>query len=176
MIGDKSFEFSTDQAITNASVRSTREIDLGPVMRSVGSGTPLYMVYTVTEAFTVGSGAPSLIIHNVLDILPAQTGVLTATFVGSSVQLFVSNGLSQNELFLGQQIVVPISPLSEAQRIQSAGYSVLLGAPAPWRYLGAFYQFGTGAFGAGKISCFMTARPPNPVKLGLFPDGISANA
>ena len=176
MIGDDKFKLSTDQAVTSASVRSTREVDCGPVLRDLGGGTPLYMVYVVTEAFVVASGTPSLIVHNLLDVLPGQTGLGTATLIGSSVAYSVSNAAGATDLFLGQQIIVPVNPLTEAQRRLSAAFTVALGAPAPWRYFGAYYQIATsGAFSAGKLSCFMTARPPSPVKAGLFPDGISAN-
>jgi len=170
MNGDEKFKLSTDQAITTASARSTKEVDLGPVMRDIGNGTPLYMVYTVTQAFAIATSAPALIFNNVLDVLPAQTGVTTATLVGSSVQYFASHPVSTaNELTLGATIVVPVSPLSEAQRAYAQAITL------PWRYFGAFYTLSGGTFSAGKISCFLTDRVPSPVKLTKFPDGISAN-
>lgn len=168
---DTTFDFSTNQAITTASVRSTREKDLGAVMRDIGNGTPLFMVYLVTETFVVATSAPALVFNNVLDVLPAQSGLTTATLVGSSVQFFGSHPVSTaNELTIGQRITIPISPLSEAQRAYSQALTL------PWRYLGAFYTLSGGTFSAGRVSCFLTDRAPtSPIKLTKFSDGIASN-
>lgn len=166
MIGDLSFEFSKNQAITGASAFSTKFTDLGEtVARDIGAGEPATIVFHVTEAFATATGTPLLTFNLVLDFSDTVHGV-AFTLVGSSVQYGTA------ELGLGRRIFVPIMPLSDAQRetLRTAA-----GVGAPYKFLGASYVLAGGTFNAGKITAFLTNEPVSALQSRHFGDNIRGN-
>ena len=123
MITDKLLRVSEDQGAITSTVVSTDKIDL-VVARDIGQGTPLYMNFAVTTAFS-GSGTVKF---EVLASAAADLG--TPTVIGSS-DAFVGTTLT-----LGKNVVVRINP-----DIGGLGK----------RYLGARYTI-SGTVGAGKVT------------------------
>ena len=123
MITDKLLRVSEDQGAITSTQVSTDKIDL-VVARDIGQGTPLYMNFAVTTAFS-GSGTVKF---EVLASAAADLG--TPTVIGSS-DAFVGTTLT-----LGKNVVVRINP-------DMGG----LGK----RYLGARYTV-SGTVGAGKVT------------------------
>ena len=123
MITDKLLRVSEDQGAITSTVVSTDKIDL-VVARDIGQGTPLYMNFAVTTAFT-GSGTVKFEV-----LASAAEDLGTPTVIGSS-DAFVGTTLT-----LGKNVVVRINP-------DMGG----LGK----RYLGARYTV-SGTVGAGKVT------------------------
>ena len=99
------------------------------IARDMGEGEPLYIVFTVTEAF-VGAGATVAINC----VVSAATALTTPTTVGSIAATAVAS------LTLGTQFVVRINPL-----VASLGL----------RYLGVIYTIATATTTAGKMSAYV---------------------
>lgn len=158
MIADKLFELSAEQAIT-ATAFSTNWVDMGSPIRDFGHGEPLYMVFQVTEAFATGSGTPLLVVNLVLDVDTSSHTFLT--LLGSSVQHVTA------DLFAGNKIILPINPLSDAQRVTIKTFE---GLALPYRYFGASYVVSGGAFNAGKITAFATHDPRTAIGPKYAPD------
>lgn len=115
-----------------ASYISENVVDVGNatnIARDMGEGEPLYIVFTVTEAF-VGVGA-TLAMNCVVS---AAVGLGTPTSVGSVPATGVAS------LTLGAQFVVRINPL-----VASLGL----------RYLGVNYTIATATTTAGKMSAYV---------------------
>lgn len=111
---------------------SENVIDVGNatnIARDIGEGEPLYIVFTVTEAF-VGVGA-SVAMNCVVS---AAVGLGTPTTVGSIAATAVGS------LTLGTQFVVRINPL-----VASLGL----------RYLGVVYTISGATTTAGKMSAYV---------------------
>ena len=123
MITDKLLRVSEDQGAITSTQVSTDKIDL-VVAGDIGQGTPLYMNFAVTTAFS-GSGTVKF---EVLASAAADLG--SPTVIGSS-DAFVGTTLT-----LGKNVVVRINP-------DMGG----LGK----RYLGARYTV-SGTVGAGKVT------------------------
>ena len=123
MITDKLLRVSEDQGAITSTQVSTDKIDL-VVARDIGQGTPLYMNFAVTTAFT-GSGTVKFEV-----LASAAEDLGTPTVIGSS-DAFVGTTLT-----LGKNVVVRINP-------DMGG----LGK----RYLGARYTV-SGTVGAGKVT------------------------
>lgn len=122
MITDKFLRVSEDQAIT-ADAASTNTIDLSQA-RDIGEGQPLYMVFTVTEAF-----------NNLTSIL-LEVVASAAADLGTPQILSMQNVLLAG-LTVGSQYTVVIPP-----QIGSLGK----------RYLGAYYDVTGTAPSTGKIT------------------------
>lgn len=103
-------------------------VDLGTA-RDIGEGEPLYIVFTVTEAF-VGAGATVAINC----VVSAATALTTPTTVGSIAATAVAS------LTLGTQFVVRINPL-----VASLGL----------RYLGVIYTIATATTTAGAMTAYV---------------------
>ena len=99
------------------------------IARDMGEGEPLYIVFTVTEAF-VGAGATVAINC----VVSAATALTTPTTVGSIAATAVAS------LTLGTQFVVRINPL-----VASLGL----------RYLGVIYTIATATTTAGAMSAYV---------------------
>ena len=99
------------------------------IARDMGEGEPLYIVFTVTEAF-VGVGATVAINC----VVSAATALTTPTTVGSIAATAVGS------LTLGTQFVVRINPL-----VASLGL----------RYLGVIYTIATATTTAGAMSAYV---------------------
>jgi hypothetical protein len=99
------------------------------IARDMGEGEPLYIVFTVTEAF-VGVGATVAINC----VVSAATALTTPTTVGSVAATGVGS------LTLGTQFVVRINPL-----VASLGL----------RYLGVTYTIATATTTAGAMTAYV---------------------
>ena len=99
------------------------------IARDIGEGEPLYIVFTVTEAFV---GATATLAMNC--VVSAAVGLGTPTSVGSVAATGVAS------LTLGAQFVVRINPL-----VASLGL----------RYLGVNYTIATATTTAGKMSAYI---------------------
>ena len=106
-------------------------VDLGTA-RDIGEGEPLYIVFTVTEAF-VGAGATVAINC----VVSAATALTTPTTVGSIAATAVGS------LTLGTQFVVRINPL-----VASLGL----------RYLGVIYTIATATTTAGTMTAHVVTN------------------
>ena len=100
-------------------------VDLGTA-RDIGEGEPLYIVFTVTEAFV---GATATVAMNC--VVSAAAALSTPTSVGSIAATAVAS------LTLGAQFVVRINPL-----VASLGL----------RYLGVIYTIATATTTAGTMT------------------------
>lgn len=100
-------------------------VDLGTA-RDIGEGEPLYIVFTVTEAFV---GATATVAMNC--VVSAAAALTTPTSVGSIAATAVAS------LTLGAQFVVRINPL-----VASLGL----------RYLGVIYTIATATTTAGTMT------------------------
>ena len=100
-------------------------VDLGTA-RDIGEGEPLYIVFTVTEAF---AGATATVAMNC--VVSAAAALSTPTSVGSIAATAVAS------LTLGAQFVVRINPL-----VASLGL----------RYLGVIYTIATATTTAGTMT------------------------
>lgn len=119
-------------AVVASSPISENVIDVGNatnIARDMGEGEPLYIVFTVTEAF-VGVGAT--VAMNC--VVSAAVGLGSSTTVGSIAATGVAS------LTLGTQFVVRINPL-----VASLGL----------RYLGVIYTIATATTTAGKMSAYV---------------------
>ena len=115
-----------------AAYNSENIVDTGNatnIARDMGEGEPLYIVFTVTEAF-VGVGATVAINC----VVSAATALTTPTTVGSIAATAVGS------LTLGTQFVVRINPL-----VASLGL----------RYLGVIYTIATATTTAGAMSAYV---------------------
>lgn len=120
---------SNQQAITVTAV-STDAIDLVNA-RDIGTGTPLFAVAHVLEAFTA-SGAATLTI----DLIEADDAALS-----SNVDVLASTGaVGKAALVIGYKAVLPIPSRSN------------IGSQ---RYLGFRYTVATGPMTAGKITSYI---------------------
>ena len=116
------------ETIANGNNVSTDTIDLGALLRDVGEGKPLYMVWTVTVAFTRVAGALNTTFQILNDDDPA---------LGSPVILAASAAIPKADLVVGKQIVLQIPP-------QIAGLGL--------RYLGANVS-NDAAADTGRVCC-----------------------
>ena len=115
-----------------AAYNSENIVDTGNatnIARDMGEGEPLYIVFTVTEAFV---GATATVAINC--VVSAATALTTPTTVGSVAATGVAS------LTLGAQFVVRINPL-----VASLGL----------RYLGVIYTIATATTTAGAMSAYV---------------------
>jgi hypothetical protein len=106
-------------------------VDLGTA-RDIGEGEPLYIVFTVTEAFV---GATATVAINC--VVSAAAALTTPTSVGSIAATAVAS------LTLGAQFVVRINPL-----VASLGL----------RYLGVIYTIATATTTAGTMTAHVVTN------------------
>jgi hypothetical protein len=106
-------------------------VDLGTA-RDIGEGEPLYIVFTVTEAFV---GATATVAMNC--VVSAAAALTTPTTVGSIPATAVAS------LTLGAQFVVRINPL-----VASLGL----------RYLGVIYSIATATTTAGTMTAHVVTN------------------
>lgn len=126
MIIDQFLRVSDAQAITGDAA-STNTIDLGTA-RDIGEGQPLYMVFTVTEAF-----------NNLTSILLEVITSASADLSTPTIRSMVSVNLAG--LTVGAQFTVVIPPL-----VGSLGQ----------RYLGAYYDVTGTNPSTGKVTADIT--------------------
>jgi len=115
-----------------AAYNSENIVDTGNatnIARDMGEGEPLYIVFTVTEAFV---GATATVAINC--VVSAATALTTPTTVGSIAATGVAS------LTLGTQFVVRINPL-----VASLGL----------RYLGVIYTIATATTTAGAMTAYV---------------------
>ena len=124
MITDKLLRVSEDQGAITSTAFSTDTIDLS-VARDIGEGTPLYMNFAVTTAFTGGGTVKFEVVTS------ANANLSSPTVIGSSDAITAGSTLT-----LGKNVVVRLNP-------DMGG----LGK----RYLGARYTV-SGTVGAGKVT------------------------
>ena len=144
MIIDDLLRVSEDQAITATAV-STDKIPLS-VARDVGEGTPLYMVFTVTETFLT----LTTLTFNVVTDNDAALG--SPTVLASKAVTLASGGLA-----VGQQHVLQIPPQ--------------IGVSLGETYLGATYTVGGSSATAGKITADVVTNIQDGKK--FYPSGFS---
>lgn len=151
MIMDERLEFA--DAVSVAAAAGTAligdVIDLGPVARDVGAGTPMWLVISVdTEIITAGA-AGTLKFQLVSD---AQAAIATdgSATVHFDSGTFVTDdaAANSNSLNAGAFPVVAAIPM------EGNTYE---------RYLGILAVTGTTATTAGKINAFLTLDPPRNV-------------
>jgi hypothetical protein len=164
---------SNQNVIATAIVESTNTIDLQS-LRDIGHGNPLYIRFTVTEAFTADNGAPML-----------YTGVNTSPVGGAGWAL---NARTETHALSGGTGLEVIAPLAVPVGLQAA--ALTLGRtwympippfhvsdfafPLGQRYLGcSYWQFGyeTGVrdFATGKITADVVDSTHLPQR--LYPQG-----
>jgi hypothetical protein len=130
MITDALLLLSSAQAVT-ASAVSTNTIDLG-TSRDLGSGEPLYAVFTVDTTATAAGAAT----------VNFQVISSAAANLGTPTVLVQTDAIAKTELTAGRRpIILEIPP------------SVLAAQPIGQRYLGVQYTVGTGPLTAGAFTC-----------------------
>ena len=119
MITDKYLRLSEAQEVLTSAV-STNTIDLSQA-RDVGEGKPLYMVFTVTTAFTRAAGALTVTMTTILDDDAA---------LGSPVVLASTGAIAKADLTAGAQFVLQIPPVLGSKGLRYLGASFTNSATA----------------------------------------------
>ena len=114
MITDKYLRLSEDQEVLTTAV-STNTIDLSQA-RDIGEGKPLYMVFTVTTAFTRAAGALTV----TMNVLTDDDAAL-----GSPTTLASTGAIDKTSLTAGAQFVLQIPPTigSKGERYLGASFT-----------------------------------------------------
>lgn len=145
MILDEYLEFceNFDCDSEPATLLATNQIDLGaaPTLKNIGNGQPLYLVCTVTEAFTDGGDSATLNIR-----LRSDDSV--STHATTSTGHIDSGALLKASLAIGARFIWPL-PIE-------ATYE---------RYLGLQFVVGTAGFDTGMITAGLTVDPTGWVAL-----------
>lgn len=119
MITDKYLRLSEDQEVLTSAV-STNTIDLSQA-RDVGEGKPLYMVFTVTTAFTRAAGALTVTFNTLIDDDAA---------LGSPTTLASTGAIAKADLAVGAQFVLQIPPVLGSKGLRYLGASFTNSATA----------------------------------------------
>lgn len=119
MITDKYLRLSEDQEVLTSAV-STNTIDLSQA-RDVGEGKPLYMVFTVTTAFTRAAGALTVTFNTLIDDDAA---------LGSPTTLTSTGAIAKADLTAGAQFVLQIPPIIGSKGLRYLGASFTNSATA----------------------------------------------
>ena len=119
MITDKYLRLSEDQEVLTSAV-STNTIDLSQA-RDVGEGKPLYMVFTVTTAFTRAAGALTVTFNTLIDDDAA---------LGSPTTLASTGAIAKTDLAVGAQFVLQIPPVLGSKGLRYLGASFTNSATA----------------------------------------------
>ena len=119
MITDKYLRLSEDQEVLTSAV-STNTIDLSQA-RDVGEGKPLYMVFTVTTAFTRAAGALTVTFSTLIDDDAA---------LGSPTTLASTGAIPKADLTAGAQFVLQIPPVLGSKGLRYLGASFTNSATA----------------------------------------------
>ena len=119
MITDKYLRLSEDQEVLTSAV-STNTIDLSQA-RDVGEGKPLYMVFTVTTAFTRAAGALTVTFSTLIDDDAA---------LGSPTTLTSTGAIAKADLAVGAQFVLQIPPVLGSKGLRYLGASFTNSATA----------------------------------------------
>lgn len=119
MITDKYLRLSEDQEVLTSAV-STNTIDLSQA-RDVGEGKPLYMVFTVTTAFTRAAGALTVAFNTLIDDDAA---------LGSPTTLASTGAIAKADLAVGAQFVLQIPPVLGSKGLRYLGASFTNSATA----------------------------------------------
>lgn len=119
MITDKYLRLSEDQEVLTSAV-STNTIDLSQA-RDVGEGKPLYMVFTVTTAFTRAAGALTVTMNVITDDDAA---------LGSPTTLASTGAIAKADLTAGAQFVLQIPPVLGSKGLRYLGASFTNSATA----------------------------------------------
>ena len=119
MITDKYLRLSEAQEVLTSAV-STNTIDLSQA-RDVGEGKPLYMVFTVTTAFTRAAGALTVTMNALIDDDAA---------LGSPTTLASTGAIAKADLAVGAQFVLQIPPVLGSKGLRYLGASFTNSATA----------------------------------------------
>ena len=119
MITDKYLRLSEDQEVLTSAV-STNTIDLSQA-RDIGEGKPLYMVFTVTTAFTRAAGALTV----TMNVLTDDDAAL-----GSPTTLASTGAIAKADLTAGAQFVLQIPPVLGSKGLRYLGASFTNSATA----------------------------------------------
>ena len=119
MITDKYLRLSEAQEVLTSAV-STNTIDLSQA-RDVGEGKPLYMVFTVTTAFTRAAGALTVTFNTLIDDDAA---------LGSPTTLASTGAIAKADLAIGAQFVLQIPPVLGSKGLRYLGASFTNSATA----------------------------------------------
>lgn len=119
MITDKYLRLSENQEVLTSAV-STNTIDLSQA-RDVGEGKPLYMVFTVTTAFTREAGALTVTFNALIDDDAA---------LGSPTTLASTGAIAKANLPAGAQFVLQIPPVLGSKGLRYLGASFTNSATA----------------------------------------------
>ena len=119
MITDKYLRLSEAQEVLTSAV-STNTIDLSQA-RDVGEGKPLYMVFTVTTAFTRAAGALTVTFNALIDDDAA---------LGSPTTLASTGAIAKADLTAGAQFVLQIPPVIGSKGLRYLGASFTNSATA----------------------------------------------
>lgn len=119
MITDKYLRLSEDQEVLTSAV-STNTIDLSQA-RDVGEGKPLYMVFTVTTAFTRAAGALTV----TMNVLTDDDAAL-----GSPTTLASTGAIAKADLTAGARFVLQIPPVLGSKGLRYLGASFTNSATA----------------------------------------------
>ena len=119
MITDKYLRLSEGQEVLTSAV-STNTIDLSQA-RDVGEGKPLYMVFTVTTAFTRAAGALTVTFNTLIDDDAA---------LGSPTTLASTGAIAKADLTAGAQFVLQIPPVLGSKGLRYLGASFTNSATA----------------------------------------------
>jgi len=119
MITDKYLRLSEDQEVLTSAV-STNTIDLSQA-RDVGEGKPLYMVFTVTTAFTRAAGALTV----TMNVLTDDDSAL-----GSPTTLASTGAIAKADLTAGARFVLQIPPALGSKGLRYLGASFTNSAAA----------------------------------------------
>lgn len=119
MITDKYLRLSENQEVLTSAV-STNTIDLSQA-RDIGEGKPLYMVFTVTTAFTRAAGALTVTFNTIIDDDAA---------LGSPTTLASTGAIAKADLTAGAQFVLQIPPIIGSKGLRYLGASFTNSATA----------------------------------------------
>ena len=119
MITDKYLRLSENQEVLTSAV-STNTIDLSQA-RDIGEGKPLYMVFTVTTAFTRAAGALTV----TMNVLTDDDAAL-----GSPTTLASTGAIAKADLTAGAQFVLQIPPAIGSKGLRYPGASFINSATA----------------------------------------------
>lgn len=145
MIQDVKNTFADDLALTATAV-ATNVIDLSStnLLKDLGTGKPLYLVFLVTTVLDSAGEAATLTISLESD---------DNTSLSSATTHWSSSAIAEASLVAGYKKIVPL-PVEKTYQ----------------QYLGVRFTVGTENFTSGNVSAFIT---DNPGQMNLYADNIT---
>lgn len=166
MLSDALSQFSTNQAITTASVISTNHMPISSIVRDLAIGKCPIIDIVVTQSFAIAASTPALTCVAVLDLADPLWGAATGS--GISCVLGISQSFVTAQLVAGNHIYIALSPLGTYQVSQLKTAA----AVAPLSELGIYYSLAGGTFNAGTFSASLVDQPKSWVQSADYLDAV----